>query len=77
MTNRGELFNDLTRAVGAVRTAVSAAAFPLPVPSAEPARVEADALLAQIDDYALPRLARLEAPSWWSSAAPPAPASPP
>jgi energy-coupling factor transporter ATP-binding protein EcfA2 len=37
--------------------------FPLRLPSAEPARAAAAAILGQIDDYALPRLANLDAPT--------------
>lgn len=62
MTKRGEPFNLLTEALRATRTSVSEVAFPLQVSSAEPARAEATALLAHIDDYVLPRLSRLDAP---------------
>jgi len=48
--------------VRAARTAAGEASYPLPLPSAAPARADRAALLAQIDDYLLPRLARLDAP---------------
>ncbi|MPM42150.1 hypothetical protein SDC9_88812 [bioreactor metagenome] len=35
---------------------------PLPIPGADRARAEATAIAAQLDDYVLPRLARLDAP---------------
>jgi hypothetical protein len=49
-------------ALRAVRSAVAEADFPLPLPSAAPARADAAALLGQLDDYALPRLTHLAAP---------------
>ncbi|HEY0697074.1 MAG TPA: ABC transporter, partial [Micromonospora sp.] len=45
-----------------LRTAIGAAAYPLVLPSAEEARRVGAALVAQLDDYLLPRLARLDAP---------------
>ncbi|MGC5017420.1 ABC transporter [Micromonospora sp. DT47] len=45
-----------------LRAAIGAARFPLTLPSAEPARRTAAALTDQLDDYLLPRLARLDAP---------------
>ncbi|MBO4207736.1 GTPase domain-containing protein [Micromonospora echinofusca] len=53
---------ELPAALAGLRAAVAAARFPLAVPSAEPARRDAAALAAQLDDYLLPRLARLDAP---------------
>jgi energy-coupling factor transporter ATP-binding protein EcfA2 len=62
VTKRGEPSNPLAEALAALRASLSSLAFPLPVPSAAPARVTAAALLAQVDDYLLPRCARLDAP---------------
>ncbi|MEJ3743415.1 ABC transporter [Actinomycetes bacterium KLBMP 9797] len=45
-----------------LRTAITTASYPLAVPSAEAARTVGGALVAQLDDYLLPRLARLDAP---------------
>lgn len=45
-----------------MRTAVGETSYPLPLPSAVPARADRAALIAQIDDYLLPRLAKLDAP---------------
>lgn len=45
-----------------LRAAIVAARFPLALPSAEPARRTTAALTDQLDDYLLPRLARLDAP---------------
>jgi energy-coupling factor transporter ATP-binding protein EcfA2 len=53
---------DLPEALRELRDAVDATAYPLVVPSAEDARRVAAALVAQLDDYLLPRLARLDAP---------------
>ena len=44
------------------RAALRAAAYPLAVPSAAPARESVAALLAQIDDYLVPRMRRLDGP---------------
>ncbi|MFC0507348.1 ABC transporter [Micromonospora costi] len=52
----------LPAALGALRAAIGAARFPLTLPSADPARRAATALTDQLDDYLLPRLARLDAP---------------
>ncbi|RKF27433.1 ABC transporter [Micromonospora globbae] len=52
----------LPGALTALRAAIGAALFPLALPSAEAARRAADGLTAQLDDYLLPRLARLDAP---------------
>jgi hypothetical protein len=62
VTARGDAIHDLIAAVHAVRAAAAEVSYPLPLPSADPARAEAAALLAQVDDYALPRLTRLDAP---------------
>ncbi|MFE9694149.1 ABC transporter [Micromonospora sp. NPDC005806] len=53
---------DLPAALAGLRAAIGAARFPLALPSAEPARRTAAALADQLDDYLLPRLARLDAP---------------
>ncbi|MEH1014860.1 GTPase domain-containing protein [Micromonospora sp. CPCC 206060] len=53
---------ELPAALTGLRAAVGAARFPLALPSAEPARRDAAGLTAQLDDYLLPRLARLDAP---------------
>ncbi|HEU4424949.1 MAG TPA: dynamin family protein [Pilimelia sp.] len=45
-----------------LRTAIGAATYPLVLPSAEDARRVGAALVSQLDDYLLPRLARLDAP---------------
>jgi Dynamin family len=52
----------LVSALDAVRTAVAPAAFPLALNSAAPARSMAAAVVAQIDDYLVPRWRRLDAP---------------
>jgi len=52
----------LVDALGQLRTAVAAARYPLNVPSAERARTATGRLLAQLDDYLIPRLSRLDAP---------------
>ncbi|WP_320067250.1 GTPase domain-containing protein [Micromonospora sp. RTGN7] len=49
-------------ALTGLRAAIDAARFPLALPSAEPARQAGAGLTAQLDDYLLPRLARLDAP---------------
>lgn len=49
-------------ALSALRERVAAARFPLPVPGAAPARRARAELLAQLDDYLVPRLRRPEAP---------------
>ncbi|MCW3840233.1 ABC transporter [Micromonospora yasonensis] len=53
---------DLPAALAGLRAAIEAARFPLVLPSAEPARRTAAGLTHQLDDYLLPRLARLDAP---------------
>ncbi|SCE86271.1 GTPase domain-containing protein [Micromonospora mirobrigensis] len=52
----------LPAALTGLRAAIDAARFPLALPSAEPARRTAGSLTDQLDDYLLPRLARLDAP---------------
>ena len=52
----------LAGALDQLRAAIAAAAFPLVMPSAEEARRVGAALVSQLDDYLLPRLARLDAP---------------
>jgi hypothetical protein len=52
----------LPAALAGLRAAIGAARFPLALPSAEPARQTATGLTDQLDDYLLPRLARLDAP---------------
>ncbi|MFC0005140.1 GTPase family protein [Micromonospora siamensis] len=52
----------LPAALTGLRAAIDAARFPLALPSAEPARHTAGTLTDQLDDYLLPRLARLDAP---------------
>jgi hypothetical protein len=52
----------LPAALADLRAAIGAARFPLALPSAEAARQAGAALIAQLDDYLLPRLARLDAP---------------
>ncbi len=54
--------DDLPAALTALRAAIGAARFPLALPSAEAARQIGASLTAQLDDYLLPRLARLDAP---------------
>ncbi|SNT65030.1 Dynamin family protein [Asanoa hainanensis] len=52
----------LPTALGRLRTAISGVDFPLSLTSAAEAREVGAALVAQLDDYLLPRLARLDAP---------------
>ncbi|GIF58528.1 ABC transporter [Asanoa iriomotensis] len=52
----------LPGALGRLRAAISAADYPLSLTSAAEARKVGAALLDQLDDYLLPRLARLDAP---------------
>ncbi|MEH0842575.1 GTPase domain-containing protein [Micromonospora sp. CPCC 205711] len=58
----GTAGDGLPAALTGLRAAIGAARFPLTLPSAEPARRTAAALNDQLDDYLLPRLARLDAP---------------
>ncbi|MFU8853772.1 ABC transporter [Micromonospora sp. SL1-18] len=52
----------LPAALAGLRAAIGAVRYPLALPSAEPARRAAAGLTHQLDDYLLPRLARLDAP---------------
>ena len=52
----------LPGALGRLRAAISSAEYPLSLTSAAEARKVGAALVAQLDDYLLPRLARLDAP---------------
>jgi hypothetical protein len=54
--------SDLANALSRLRSAIGGAGYPLVMPSAEEARKVGAALVAQLDDYLLPRLARLDAP---------------
>ncbi|MEV6842123.1 ABC transporter [Actinoplanes sp. NPDC051411] len=54
--------SDLANALSRLRAAIGGAGYPLVMPSAEEARKVGTALVAQLDDYLLPRLARLDAP---------------
>lgn len=58
----GERVHDLIEMVRAVRAATVDLSYPLPLPSAKPARTERAAILAQLDNYVLPRLANPGAP---------------
>ena len=53
---------EIASALRRLRSAIVGSAYPLILPSAEDARRVSAALLAQLDDYLLPRLARLDAP---------------
>jgi len=52
----------LAEALGNLRSAIGGTAYPLVMPSAEEAQRVGAALVTQLDDYLLPRLARLDAP---------------
>jgi hypothetical protein len=52
----------LAAALTGLRSAIGGAAYPLVMPSADDARRVGAALVSQLDDYLLPRLARLDAP---------------
>jgi hypothetical protein len=52
----------LLTAANAVRSALEDTSFPLDLPSAEGARLTRKRLLAQLDDYVIPRIASLDAP---------------
>ncbi|GAB2579729.1 ABC transporter [Paractinoplanes abujensis] len=52
----------LADALSALRAAIAGTAYPLVMPSAEEAQRIGTALTTQLDDYLLPRLARLDAP---------------
>ncbi|NBE82449.1 GTPase domain-containing protein [Micromonospora rubida] len=58
----GPTADGLPAALTSLRAAIGAARFPLALPSAESARQIGASLTAQLDDYLLPRLARLDAP---------------
>ncbi len=53
---------ELATALLALRAAIGGARYPLVMPSAEAARKVGAAVIDQLDDYLLPRLARLDAP---------------
>ena len=53
----------LSAALAALRQAVADVRFPLQLPEVEATRHSAEAMVAQLDDYLLPRLARLDAPA--------------
>ena len=53
---------ELATALSGLRAAVGGASYPLVMPSADDARRTGAALVSQLDDYLLPRLARLDAP---------------
>jgi hypothetical protein len=53
---------ELTAALHRLRAAITASAYPLVLPSADEATRVGAALVAQLDDYLLPRLKRLDAP---------------
>jgi hypothetical protein len=52
----------LVEALTGLRSALHGVHFPLPVPGVEQARADAVRILTQLDDYLVPRLARLDAP---------------
>jgi len=52
----------LATALSRLRAVIGAASYPLVMPSAEEARRVGAALVSQLDDYLMPRLARLDAP---------------
>ncbi|MEV1013327.1 ABC transporter [Micromonospora sp. NPDC049801] len=54
--------DSLPGALSGLRAAIGATRYPLALPSATSARQAANALTDQLDDYLLPRLARLDAP---------------
>ncbi|MER5700604.1 GTPase domain-containing protein [Micromonospora sp. NPDC002296] len=58
----GPTGDGLPVALTGLRAAIGAARFPLALPSAESARQIGASLTAQLDDYLLPRMARLDAP---------------
>ena len=65
----------LITALMKLRGALADSKLPLDVVGADEARQQRKAMLDQLDDYVLPRLVQLEAPSSPWSAVPPAPAS--
>lgn len=58
----GPTGDGLPAALTGLRAAIGAARFPLALPSADSARQIGASLTAQLDDYLLPRMARLDAP---------------
>ncbi|WP_430640864.1 dynamin family protein [Couchioplanes caeruleus] len=52
----------LATALSQLRATIGGTAYPLVMPSADEAKRVGDALVSQLDDYLLPRLARLDAP---------------
>jgi len=54
--------DELGQALTALRATVAEISYPLALPSAAGARMAASGLVAQLDDYLLPRLTRLDAP---------------
>ncbi|WP_233604173.1 GTPase domain-containing protein [Micromonospora sp. HM5-17] len=54
--------SDLHRALVHLRAAIAATTYPLALPGVDEARQVGAALVSQLDDYLLPRLARLDAP---------------
>jgi hypothetical protein len=54
--------SDLAAALTRLRSAIGGTSYPLVMPSADEAGRVGTALVAQLDDYLLPRLARLDAP---------------
>jgi hypothetical protein len=60
--NEPQGLSDLHRALVELRAAVDATTYPLPLPGVDEARRVGAALVSQLDDYLLPRLARLDAP---------------
>jgi energy-coupling factor transporter ATP-binding protein EcfA2 len=59
---KGGSAETLTDALGVLRQVVAAVPYQLDTPGADVARRTRDALVAQLDDYILPRLRRLDAP---------------
>jgi energy-coupling factor transporter ATP-binding protein EcfA2 len=53
---------ELATALSRLRAAIGGAAYPLVMPSADEAKRVGASLVSQLDDYLLPRLARLDAP---------------
>ncbi|MDP9798401.1 energy-coupling factor transporter ATP-binding protein EcfA2 [Catenuloplanes nepalensis] len=63
MQTRGELTPaSLAEALDHLRSVVDSTSYPLVMPSAAEARESGSALVTQLDDYLIPRLARLDAP---------------
>lgn len=53
---------DVARRLRRLRTIIATTTYPLDLPDAEEAQRTGDGVIAQIDDYLLPRLARMDAP---------------